>query len=897
VIGTTISHYRILQKLGEGGMGEVYRANDSKLNRDVALKILPQVFAQDSQRMARFEREAQVLASLNHPHIAQIHGLEDSEDVHALVLELVEGETLAERLKKGPIPVDEALEIALQIAEGLEAAHEHGIIHRDLKPANIKITPDEQVKILDFGLAKAMDEEAPVSDPTRSPTITQEATQAGVILGTAAYMSPEQARGKPVDRRSDVWAFGCVLYEMLTGNQVFQGDSITDLLAAICREEPDWSLLPGGCPPSVRRLLQRCLAKDLHYRMRDIGDAWIALQWTRTLETEERPLEPPSRWWNRHGLVLLYWALFATFLLSVVLAWLSFRPERDREGSRVRFGINTSGWELPIDAIDVPILDISRDGRQIVFMSESEGLPRLFLRRIDEFETRPLEGTESGTNPVFSPDSQWVAFLAEGHLKKVSTRGTPVLDLCEVSRGNRGIWWGEDGRIVFSPGYQSALYEVSESGGVATPLTELDPESEERTHRWPQVLPGGDSVLFTIGFVESPAQYDDAYIAVYTRSTGEKKILVRGGHMARYLASGHLAYMRSGVLFAAPFDLENLELTREAVPISEMIGGEPSSGAGYFAVSHNGTLLFRPGQNGLSDRRLVWADRDGNLKPLPLDRNAYNHPRFSPDGTRLVYGVGSGGGGNDEIWVFDLETKLSTRLTFVQTEVLPLWSSDGQLVYYFSFRGKRQGIYRKPYDGSGEEELVFLSRDDIFFPSAMGPGPQKILGTLNVPSVRTVQARLKEDGAVDFEEFGAGGGYRWGGTYSPNYRWIAYTSNETGRAEVYVEPASGSGRWQVSTDGGMGPVWGPNGRELFFGDYRGVFRVDVSSREDFRHGSPELLFSGNFLLQTPPRTNFDISPDGKLFALIQTGDSEEVQHELHVSLSWFEELKRLLPTE
>jgi serine/threonine-protein kinase len=897
LIGQTVSHYHILEKLGEGGMGEVYRAHDTRLNRDVALKILPQVFARDSQRMARFEREAQVLASLNHAHIAQIHGLEETGGTKALVLELVQGESLADRIARGPIPVDEALKIALQICEGLEAAHEKGIIHRDLKPANIKITPEGEVKILDFGLAKAMEGEAPISDLSHSPTITHAATEVGVILGTASYMSPEQARGKPVDKRTDVWAFGCVLYEMLSGRRAFEGDCITDLLASITREEPNWSLLPNEIPPSANRLLRRCLTKDVHYRLRDIGDAWLTFNGIRSVEAKDTPFEDPSRWWHTHAFAILCWAVFSTLLLSAVLPWLFLRPEPGGEGSRTRFSINTSGWELPIDAIDVPILDISRDGTQIVFTSEVEGLSRLFLRRIDEFEARRLEGTEGGTSPQFSPDGQWIIFLSEGRLKKVSTRGTPVLDLCEVSSGNRGAWWGDDDQIVFSPGYQSALFEVPESGGVPTTLTELDRASEERTHRWPQVLPGGDSVLFTIGFLESPAQYDNALVAVYTKSTGERKILVEGGHMARYLSSGHLVYLRSGVLFAAPFDLEDLELTRVPVPVSEIIGGEPSSGVGYFAVSDNGTLLYRPGQNLLTERRLVLADRGGNLTPLPLDGEAYNSPSFSPDGNRLVYGVGTGGGGNDDIWIFDFGTNLSTRLTFSRTEILPLWSPDGQFVYYFSFRGKRQGIYRKPYDGRGEEELVFLSTDDVFLLSGITPDTRTLLGTLNAPSIQIIQVKLEKEGKAKLEQFGTGDGYHWGATFSPDYQWIAYTSNETGTAEVYVQPASGSGKWQISTDGGVAPIWGPDGRELFFGNHRGVFRAEVSTEEEFRHGSPGLLFSGSFLLQTPPRTNFDISPDGKLFALVQAEDSAEGHHELRVSLNWFEELKRLVPAD
>ncbi|HEV2063125.1 MAG TPA: protein kinase, partial [Thermoanaerobaculia bacterium] len=590
--GTRLGPYEILAPLGAGGMGEVYRARDGKLNRDVAIKVLPEAFALDAERLARFRREAQVLASLNHPHIAAIYGLEESGGVEALVLELVEGQTLAERLARGALPVDEALEIARQIADALEAAHEKGIVHRDLKPANVKLTPQGKVKVLDFGLAKALSGDRSSPEVSTSPTMTAAATQAGVVIGTAAYMSPEQARGKAVDKRADVWAFGVVLWEMLTGRRLFEGDTVSDVLAAVLRHELDWKLLPPQTPAAVRRVLHRCLERDPARRMHDIADA--------RLEMDEAPEPVPGalgvagpRGFQRSASA---WAAAAVILALVAAAgwWRALSAARPALRERTAFEVSIpAGDGLAFD--DTPILAFSRDGRRLVYAADRGGARQLFLRTLGEIEGHPLEGTSGGRSPFFSPDGQWIGFFAEGKLKKVQAGGGPPQTICDDTTAHRGAAWAEDDTIILTPEYAAGLFRVSARGGKLEPLTKPDASKGERTHRWPEVLPGGEAVLFTIGYEKSPGNYDDAKVAIFDRKTGRTRILLEGASMARYAPSGHLLFVRARQLLAVPFDLSRREATGEPFPVSEKIAGDPSSGIGYFAVGGDGSFAFVPG--------------------------------------------------------------------------------------------------------------------------------------------------------------------------------------------------------------------------------------------------------------------------------------------------------------
>ena len=894
----TIAHYQIAELIGEGGMGQVFRATDTKLKRQVALKILPESFARDPQRMARFQREAEVLASLNHPGIAGIYGLEEEAGVHAIAMELVGGETLAAHISRGPIEPDLATKIGLQIAEAMEAAHERGITHRDLKPANVMVTPESTVKILDFGLAKAITPEVGSdANLTHSPTLTMQATQAGLILGTAAYMSPEQARGQPADKRADIWSFGVVLFEMLTGHSPFQEETISDSLAAVLRADLNWSLLPPSTPPHLKELLRRCLRRDVRQRLRDIGEVRIALEEPSSAELETEGLEVAGTGPRSLVSTVLPWSLLAMMLLFVAMNQWGGTDSSGTTQDPIAFSIHTSGWQLPVNFVDNPILDVSRDGQRFAWIGSSGNSTQLFVRSLDDPEVKAIPGTEDASSPFFSPDGEWIGFFASGKLKKVASRGANVQDVTEAGGQTRGAWWGANELIVFSPTYQSGLWEVPASSGVPQMLTELDEAAGERSHRFPQVLPGGDAILLTVGFIDAPSAYDDAHIAVYSRRHREMKTLIQGGHTGRYVPSGHLLFIRSGALLAVPFDLEELEVTGQAVLVHESIGREPSSGAGYFAVSDSGTLLYRPVESGESDIRIVLTDRQGMVTPLEVSGGVHTNPRFSPDGRQIAYTSG-GGGGSEDVFASDLESSRETRITFQSTGGAPLWSPDGSRIYYSSLRqGQEGGIFYKAGDGSTLEARIFAG-DRVMVPTSISSDRRLLLITTYNPTVHISLLELEEDGQVNERPFGTGQGYQWGATFSPDERWVAYTSNETGRDEIYVEPLTGGGRWQISTDGGMAPVWRGDGKELFFADYRGIYHVAIESTVDsFRHGKAELLFAGQFLVQTAPSRNYDVSPDGQRFVLNQSAGTGEVSTDLVVRLNWLEELKRLVPTE
>jgi serine/threonine-protein kinase len=640
--GTRIGPYEVTALIGEGGMGEVWRAHHTALNRDDALKVLPDAFASDSDRLARFRREAQVLASLNHPNIAHVYGLEQSDGVQALVMELVEGPTLADRIAQGPIPVDEALPIAKQIAEALEAAHEQGIIHRDLKPANIKVRPDGTVKVLDFGLAKALE---PMSardmHATASPTITSPAmmTGVGMLLGTAAYMSPEQARGKAVDKRSDIWAFGAVFYEMLTGTRAFGGNDVTDTLAFIITKELDWRTLPAATPAPIRRLLRRCLEKDRKRRLESAADARVEIEDALTAPSLDASDVVGARVQRVGWRYLLPWSVASTvtLVLAVVLAlWAPWRTSVAPAAVRLEAAL---GADASLDRLNAS-LAVSPDGSLLVFSARNQqGIQQLYARRLGELQAAPLAGTTNARDPFFSPDSQWIGFFADSSLKKIAVTGGAAVTLCAAG-DDRGGWWAEDGSIVFQPGGSGVgLSRVASGGGMPVPLTKLG--AGEVTHRWPQVLPGGTAVLYTAH--SSVTGFDDATIVVQPLPNGAPKIVQRGGYYGRYLRSGHLVYMRQGALFAEPFDLARLEPVGPPVPVIEDVstytglsglGGQ--AGSAQAAWTETGTAVYLTGQSEVDEMPIDWMDRTGTVTPLRPTRASWSNPQFSPDGRRLA---------------------------------------------------------------------------------------------------------------------------------------------------------------------------------------------------------------------------------------------------------------------
>ena len=877
MIGRTLGHYRITEEIGKGGMGVVYRATDTKLNRDVALKILPEQFANDPERMARFEREAQVLASLNHPNIAAIHGVEEDGGVRCLVLELVEGPTLADRLKSGSFPIEEALDIARQMAEGIEAAHEKGIIHRDLKPANVKVKDDGTVKVLDFGLAKAL--EPPKGETTldHSPTVSQAATRAGTLLGTVAYMSPEQARAKPTDRRADIWAFGVVLFEMLAGQRPFRGGTVSDIITSILSREPDWAELPAKTPPLVRRVLRRCLEKKAKDRLHHIADARIEVEdSTGEIGVEAAaagvPEDRRTTLWKR----LLPWAAGIVLALVAGTAVWYLRPAAPEPAVR-KFALAVE--DLQADAAH-PLV-ISPEGEEIVYASGG----RLWIRALDQLEPRELPNTENASKPFWSPDSSWLVFSVEKKLWKIPAGGgerVPIADL-PTAGGAEGAWL-PDGRIIYTTG-STGLRIVSSQGGISAEL--LAPGPDESDFHDTSVLPDGRGALFVVH--RGPDATDT--IAVFDGTDRKNIFQIDGGEVRdpAYSPTGHILYWRWGSndgLWALPFSLSRLEVTGDPFLVDGR-GETPS-------VSTDGTLVYFQGEGAGGTAQLVWVNRKGEVEekvgePLPL------HPFFdlSPDGRKVAIGVGNRVEG--DIWVLDLERGTRARLTSaVGRETATSWSPDGAYIYYT--HSDDEGIahvMRKAADGTGEAET--MAKGQLPFVSPDG----KYIFYLIVGADTGADLAffpLEGDGKpVKFLDSDAN--ELWG-QVSPNGRYVAYTSNASGKYEVYIQhfpsgdgkPAI-EGKWLVSVNGGMRSCWSRDGGKLYYRESDALMEVDVTTGDTLQLGIPRRLFSrrgvdevsyGNFF------PVYAVSPDEQRFLMIQRPENEATRS-ITVVQNWFAE--------
>ena len=901
-VGSHIAHYDVTALIGEGGMGQVYQATDTKLNRQVALKILPEAFATDPDRLARFQREAQILASLNHPNIAQIHGIEEDGGTRALVLELVEGPTLADRISKGPIPIDEALPIAKQIAEALEAAHEAGVIHRDLKPANIKVREDGTVKVLDFGLAKALDP-SPTGDPSQSPTLTAAATQMGVIMGTAAYMSPEQAKGKTVDRRSDVWAFGAVLYEMLAGRRAFVGDDVSDTLVSVFRDDPDWSALHDDVPLRVRQALQVCLQKDPTQRVRDISAIRLAM--AGAFETAVSGAAEPTaaaqlQVWQRPVVVvgLVVVAVLLTVLISALAAAIMMRPAPPRQ---ISFAISPDE-ALPLQiAQRSPDVAISPTGTHVAYLTGSGNIggERLHIRPLDQLTSETLAVNGLFNSPFFAPDGASVGFYDNRPgapvLQRVSVDGGPTSTICALPATLSGASWGSDGTIVFGTGDPSdGLWRVAAVGGEPVLLTTPNPEHGEVDHAWPEMLPGGHAVLFTI--VANPI--DESQIAVLSLDTGEQKVLVRGGSFPRYASTGHLLYGVQGNLWAVGFDPDQLETRGDPVPVLEDVLMK-AAGAVNVGLSENGSLVYVPGGAETSQgRTLVWVDREGREEAIPAPPAPYESPRLSPDGRYVAVEVRDAA--NTDVMVFDLDRGTLTRLTFDPgLDWAPLWSLDGQRVVFSSDRDGSFGVYSRAADGTGQAERLTTSDTNQFPQSWSADGQALVVQETFDLKLISVGAESRTEALIETEflEFYP--------EVSPDGRWIAYSSNESGRNEVYDRPFPNvdDGRWQISRDGGFSSVWSHDGRELFFrrfGSAAEIMVVAVETEPTFTPGNPESLFQTAPFIGGGPDSDrpWDVADDGRF--LIMRGppgsaDAGAESTEINVVQNWFEELTRLVP--
>ncbi len=885
MVGRTLEHYLVEAKLGSGGMGEVYQARDTRLGRTVAIKVLRHEFTSDPERLARFEREARVLASLNHPAIAAIYGFEQAEGVRFLVLEFVPGDIL-----KGPMPLNDALAVARQTAEALEAAHEKGIIHRDLKPANIKITPESKVKVLDFGLAKALAEEPAPGDPSQSPTLSM-ATRAGVILGTAAYMSPEQARGKPIDQRTDIWAFGCVLYEILAGRRAFQAETLTDTLAAIVSRQPDWQALPEATPSAIRVLLRRCLEKDLNRRLRDVWAARLEIDETLSAGSTSMAVAGPAR---REGARSRKRAIVFGFVVGLVLgataagvALSTFRPAPSAP-ARARFAITLPPPQaLGSSGLGSPALALSPDGTKLVYLSRSGATTQLYSRRMDQLEARPIPGTEDADGPIFSPDGEWLAFFAEGKLKKVAVAGGPAVALSE-SQIEGGADWGPDDSILFSSSsWVGGLWRMPAAGGKAEPVTRPDTKKGESTHRWPQHLPGGNAILFANWKGPSP---DNATVEALILKTGERRVLVPGAGFARYVPTGHLVYARGGALVAAPFDLARLAVTGPSVPVLDGVWMGSGTGAAHFSVATDGSLVYVPARSLYGERTLVSVDRAGVARPLTESRRPYEDLWLSPDGTRLALTI-EGPAWN--VWVLELARGTLSRFTLEHDNRDPFWTPDSKRIVYSSFRAGRYGMYWKPADGSGPEEQLTSSENPqlggswspdsrvlVFnevFPNT-GFDVFVLSGMAGAPGERKPRLLLQTKFAELFV------------TFSPDGRWLVYASNESGRDEVYVQPYPGPGaRVQISTAGGSKPVWGAGGRDLYYRNGDKMLVVPIETKPVFKAGSARVLFEGRYWVAGH---DYDVSPAGDRFYMIQEGPAPT---QITVVQDWFDELKRRVP--
>jgi eukaryotic-like serine/threonine-protein kinase len=931
--GTRFGSFEILSLLGAGGMGEVYRARDARLNRDVALKVLPEAFTSDPERLARFTREAQTLAALNHSNIGGIHGLEDANGRQALVLELVEGPTLADRIAAGALPVAEALPIARQIADALEAAHEQGIVHRDLKPANIKLRPDGTVKVLDFGLAKALSRNEGNAtsrvDVTASPTMLSPATMtsAGLILGTAAYMAPEQARGKPVDRRADIWGFGCVLYEMLAGRRTFEGDEVTDTLAGILRGEPSWDALPATTPRSIQRLLRRCLQKDPRERLQAIGDARLEIA-EAALSPADEPAALASSSSMASRLLPAAAASVVTALVVGAAAW-TLKPAPAHEESRVtrsligvnpfdqrpaaQPGMNTG----PLGRPDRTAIALSPDGRTLVFRGsgfnispDGRNQTALFIRPLDSLAARPIVTTTGADSPFFSPDGSSIGYIDNGELRRVPATAGDVTATTVTPLPNRrqridGASWADQGFIVFAT--VDGLWRVAASGG--TPERIVEAGDNELGRVLPQVLPGSQWVLFTVA--RTAFRWDDAQIVARSLVTGEEKVLLTDAADARYASSGHLVFLRRGKLMAVPFDANRVALRGAPVSVVDdvmqainMPNTIADSGAGQFAIAAAGTLVYvtggpQPTQPG----ELVWVDRAGNIEPVGVPHGPFGAPRLSPDGRRIVMMSGAAASDGNRVWVYDIERRTHTALTARDERVAwGLWSPDGSRVVFARLGEGKGTLYARSADGTGGAEPIVEAR-----PAFQTPSSWAKTGTLAF-------VENAEGTGTDIRVLEVGAGDRKGSVvvqtpaeeahpaFSPEGNWLAYVSAVSGRSEVYVQAYPGPGpRILISTGGGTAPAWRGDGRELYYhfvqdGALRLMAVPITVSGSALTAGAPRQLFEAKGLSTTGPARGYDVTADGQRFLFVrEVSVPPPAPPPMVLVDNWFQELKRLAP--
>jgi eukaryotic-like serine/threonine-protein kinase len=883
--GTKLGPYEITGAIGAGGMGEVYRARDTRLERIVAIKVLPAHLADRAELRERFDREAKTIASLNHPHICTLYDTGHQDDIDFLVMEYLEGETLAQRLQKGGLPIQQVLQYAIEISDALDKAHRKGVTHRDLKPGNIMLTKSG-TKLLDFGLAKLKQEVAPAIPDSQLPTMKSAITGEGTILGTLQYMAPEQVEAKEVDARTDIFAFGAVVYEMATGKRAFEGKTQASLIAKILEiDPPPISSLQPMTPPALDRVVKKCLAKEPEERWQAASDVCDELKWIAEggAQVGLAPIATAKGAGSlgRRALILSLGTLLLGAAISGVAIW-NLKPAPTQPVTRTVITLPPA-QKLATS----PAVALSPDGTHLAYAAIQGGTPQLYLRAMDSLEVRAIPGAEGADEPFFSPDSQSVGFFAGGKLKKVSVSGGAPQTLSNVALPY-GASWGSRGMIAFGPSFTGVLQQVSEAGGIPQQLSRS--ENGDVSQRWPEFLPDGKALLFATGPSGFSFSYFNAQVVVESVVTGERRNLIPGGTFPHYASSGHLVYAQGANLMAMPFDAQRLIATGAAVPVVE--------GVLEYGISATGSLVYVPGGVQSSQSRLVWVSRSGAEEPLAAPVHGYRNPRLSPDGRLVSVDIREQG---LQVWLYDLARETLTRLTFEgSANGTPTWTPDGKRIAFQSNKEGPINLFWQLADGSGGLERLTNS-EYLQSPNSWSPDGQLLAFTEPNPSsgygiwvLRMSDRKAQLFLRTSFTQ----GAPR----FSPDGRWLAYVSNESGRYEVYVQPYPGpGGKSQISTEGGTEPVWNRNGRELFYRNGDKMMAVDIATQPSFAAGKPRMLFEGPYL----PRTNFstlatmpnyDVSPDGQRFLMVKSSEQEAAAPtQINVVLNWFEELKQKVP--
>ena len=867
-------------------MGEVYRARDTKLRRDVAIKVLPYALRLNPQRLARFEREARVLASLNHPNIASIYGVEEIEGGVALILELIEGGTLASRITRGPIAIGEALTIAGQIAEALDAAHEKGVVHRDLKPANITITPTGLVKVLDFGLAKITTTADGSADEKQAVGVTE-----GLVIGTAAYMSPEQARGQAVDRRTDIWAFGCVLYEMLTGRRLFGGETTTDTLALVFTKDPDWSALPSQVPPAVRTLIKRCLERDRQKRIGDVAAIRFALEDVASLSTADQQAAG-SRSSSIHGSqTARRWlsALIVTAITAGLGSWYLARFPSSRAPALAGVTHLTVVPEGALPTEGEAVIALSPDGRRLAYVAGSNGRQQVYLKELDQFVSKPIPGTEGAIGVTFSLDGNWIAFAAEGKIKKIAVAGGEPVELGDLGEdsGSASLSWGASDSILFSTGPSTGIRRIPAAGGISSTLTALGPGELE--HHSAQLLPGEKAVLYSAML----SGFSDARVVVQSLETGQRRVLATGTG-AQYIPPGYLTYVQAGTMFVAPFDLTRLEIT--GAPTLALQGVRMNSqGQAQVAHSQAGSMAYLPASGSAGPDSLVWVDRSGAEQPTAVSASAIKAPRLAPDLRRVAVALSSGGGlgGNrSDVWVYDVMRNAPSRVTFEGSSLYSIWSPNSTQLAYNSRQNGREEIHVRTVGDSGPDKRL-PTNGDSNFPFSWSPDGRFIAGVSVNATGNHVWVYGVDDPSAT-RAFAQTPLREGGPTFSHDGRWIAYVGLKSGRDEIYMRPFPGPGEeWTISTEGGNEPVWARKIGQLFYRHGDAMMAVDITTTPTAVVGTPRKLFEGSYSRSPAFWPNYDVTPDGQRFLMIK-GSPRVPATRINVMLDWAGELKRLV---